>query len=72
MKPAQACLSRRNDRESSFHYCGVSMKLLQACLSGGKVRYGSFNHCGDLCCSCRRVFIPGDIEKAVLTIGKVL
>ena len=72
MKIAQTCLSRRKDRESSFKYCGGSVKLLQACLSEGKVRYVSFIHCGELCSSCRRVYIPGDIEKAVLTTEKVL
>ena len=72
MKLAQACLSRRKDRESSFHCCGNSVKLLQACLSGGKVRYCSFNHCGDLCSSCRHIYMPGDIEKAVLTTVGVL
>ena len=72
MKFVQACLSFSNRRESSFHHCGVSVKLLQDCLSGGNVRYCSFNSCGDLCSMCRHVYIPGDIEKAVLTTGKVL
>ena len=48
------------------------MKLLQACLRAGKVRDCSFNHCGDLCSSSRHVYIPGNIDKAVLTTGKVL
>ena len=72
VKFVQAWLSARKHRESNFHHCGGSVKLLQACLSAGKVRDCSFNHCGDLCSSCGHVYIPGDIEKAVLTTGKVL
>ena len=33
MKHVQACLSARNDVESSFHHCGGPAKLVQACLS---------------------------------------
>ena len=72
MKLVEACISARKDRESNFHHCGGSVKLLQACLSAGKVRDCRFNKFGDLCSSCGHVYIPGDIEKAVLTTGKVL
>ena len=37
MKHEQACLSAREDRESSFHRCGGPVKLVQACLCGGKI-----------------------------------
>ena len=37
MKHEQACLSGREDRESSFHRCGGPVRLVQACLCGGKI-----------------------------------
>ena len=33
MKLVQACLSARNDRESTFHPCVGLVKLVQACLN---------------------------------------
>ena len=36
MKPVSACLSAREDRESSFHHCGGPVWFLQACLCAGK------------------------------------
>ena len=36
MKHVQACLSAREDRESSFHLCGSPVRLVQACLCAGK------------------------------------
>ena len=35
MKHVKACLSAREDRESSFHRCGGPVRLVQACLSAG-------------------------------------
>ena len=35
MKQVQACLSAREDRESSFHRCGGPVRLMQACLYAG-------------------------------------
>ena len=35
MKHVEACLSSRDDRESSFHRCGGSESLVQACLCAG-------------------------------------
>ena len=32
----QACLSAREDRESSIHRCGAPMRLVQACLCTGR------------------------------------
>ena len=32
MKHIQACLSGREDRESSFDRCGSPVRLVQACL----------------------------------------
>ena len=32
MKHVRACLSGREDRESSFHRCGSPVRLVQACL----------------------------------------
>ena len=31
MKHMEACLSAREDRESSFHQCGAHVRLVQAC-----------------------------------------
>ena len=36
MKQVLACLSAREDRESSFHNCGGPVRLVQACLCVGK------------------------------------
>ena len=36
MKYLQACLSARENRESSFHLCGGPVRLVQACLCAGK------------------------------------
>ena len=36
MKHVQACLSGREDRESSFHYCGSPVRCVQAYLCAGK------------------------------------
>ena len=41
----EACLSVRNDRESSFHHCRGALKLVQAFLTAGNVGQSSFNHC---------------------------
>ena len=36
MKYVEACLSAREDPESSFHHFGSTVKLVQACLCAGK------------------------------------
>ena len=36
MKHVEACLSAREDRESSFHRGGGPLRLVQACLCVGK------------------------------------
>ena len=36
MKLVLACLSAREDRESSFHHGGGTVRLVQACLCLGK------------------------------------
>ena len=36
MKHVQACLSARNDLESSFNYCWGPVRLVQARLNAGK------------------------------------
>ena len=36
MKHLEACLSAREDRESSFHPCGSTVKLVQAYLCAAK------------------------------------
>ena len=38
MKLVEACLSFRNDQESSFHYLECNVKLVRASLSGRKDR----------------------------------
>ena len=36
MKHVQACLSAREDRESSFHHCEGPVRFMQACLIAGE------------------------------------
>ena len=36
MKHVQACLSGREDRESSFDSCGSTVRLVQACICAGR------------------------------------
>ena len=36
MKHVEACLSAREDRESSFYRCGGPVRLVQACFCAGK------------------------------------
>ena len=36
MKHVEASLSARKDRESRFHPCRGTVKLVQACLSAGR------------------------------------
>ena len=36
MNHVQACLSAREDRESSFHHCEGPVRLVLECLSAGK------------------------------------
>ena len=36
MKYVDACLSAREDGESSFHHCGRPVRLMEAGLSEGK------------------------------------
>ena len=36
MKHMEACLSDREDRESSIHRCGGTVRSVQACLCTGK------------------------------------
>ena len=36
MKHVEAGLSAREDRESCFHHCGGSVRLVQACFCAGK------------------------------------
>ena len=39
-----ACLSAREDRESSFHHSGGPVNHMQACLSTREDRESSFHH----------------------------
>ena len=43
MKHVSACLSAREDRESSFHRCGVPVRLVKACLCAVKACSRRFN-----------------------------
>ena len=44
MKLEQACLTARNDRESSFHHCG-GLGAREGQLSDKIARESSFHHC---------------------------
>ena len=46
VKHVQACLSTSKDGESSFHYCGSTVKLVQACLWAGNTPERRFNRRG--------------------------
>ena len=48
MKPVQARLNGRKDRESSFHHCGGPVKLMQGCLSARNDGESRFHHCAGL------------------------
>ena len=66
----QACLSAREDRESSFHHSGGAVNLMQACLSAREDRESVFHRCGGRvklvqACLCAR-------KIAVLTSEEVL
>ena len=39
----KACLSGREDPESSFHHCGGPVRLVQTCLCAGKTFQRRFN-----------------------------
>ena len=43
MKHVQACLSAREDRESSLHHCGGSVRLVLTRLCAGKTWQSRFN-----------------------------
>ena len=43
MKHVEDCLSAREDRESSFHRCGGTVRLEQACLCAGNTSQNRFN-----------------------------
>ena len=46
MRLEEACISASKDRESSFHNCRVSLKLVLGCLSTRKHRESCINHHG--------------------------
>ena len=52
MKLVEACLSARNDRESSFHQWGGAVNVVQSCLSAKKDRERTFHHYRR-CCKAR-------------------
>ena len=43
MKNVEACLSAREDRESSFHHCRGTVRLVEGCLCAGKTWQSRFN-----------------------------
>ena len=43
MEHVEDCLSAREDRESSFHHCGGSVRLVQTRLCAGKTCQSRFN-----------------------------
>ena len=57
---------------SSCHHSEGPVNLIKACLSAGETREGSFNHCGVPVNSCRSVYVPGKIVKAVFITVQVL
>ena len=69
MHHVEACLSSREDRESSFHRCGGTVRLEQACLCAGNTSQIRFNLQG---CAVMHVEVPEKVEKAVFTTVEVL
>ena len=67
MKHVQACVSAREDQESSFHLSGGPVNLMQAGLSAREDRQRRIHHCG---CPVRLVFAclcAGKPDNVVLT-----
>ena len=46
MRLLLAWLSRRKEREISFHHCGGPVMLVQACIHAGKILQRRFNRRG--------------------------
>ena len=65
----EAGLSAREDRESSFHRCGGTVRLEQACLCAGNTSQIRFNLRG---CAVMHVGVPEKVEKAVFTAVEAL
>ena len=55
MKHVQACLSARDDRESSFHRCGGRVSHVQACLCARNSDKVVSTSKEELCSTCRPV-----------------
>ena len=65
MKLVEACICARKDRESSFHHCGVSVKLMQACL---KQACASFTEPQEWCIQLSRSFRSYFLLEEHLTV----
>ena len=60
----EACLSAKEDRESSFHDCGGTVRLEKACLCAGNTSQIRFNLLG---CAVMHAEVPEKVEKVVFT-----
>ena len=65
MKHVQSCLSARDARESSFHHCRGTVRLVQACSWARKNSYRRFNLRGGSGEQLQACLVPEKIEKAV-------
>ena len=72
MKHVQACLSDREDRESSFLRCWVPVSIVQAWLSAGQPYNAVLTSEGVLRSTYSTVYVPEKIEKAIFTAVKAL
>ena len=75
MKHVQACLSAREERESSLHRCGCTVSLVQACLCDGKTRFklrGSAVKHVEASVFPKPVYVRERLDNAVLTSEEVL
>ena len=67
MKYVRSCLSATEDRENSFHRCGVRARLVRACLCVGNPDKAVLTSEDVVWSTFRPVSVPGKIEKADFT-----
>ena len=72
MKHVQACLSDREDRESSFLPCCVPVRLVEAWLCAGQPDNAVLSSEGVLRRTYSSIELPEKIEKAIFTAVKAL
>ena len=72
MKHVQSCLSAMDARESTFHNCRGTVRLVQACSCARKNSSRRFNLLGGAWEQLQSCLVPEKIEKAVSTAVEAL